>query len=84
MKVVNPSPRLKAALLADAIVSGAIAVLQVAAPALLSAWLKLPRELIVETGVFLVAYTVVLVFAALEYTGLRQSAPATRQGMVRT
>lgn len=64
MKTVCPSRLLKLALIADAVVSGAVAVLQLAAPGWLSELLHLPRVLLVETGGFLVAYTILLVVLA--------------------
>ena len=64
MKAVYPSRFLKFALIADAAVSGAVAALQLAAPDGLSQFLLLPRSLLIETGIFLVAYTVLLVVLA--------------------
>ena len=135
MRTIHPSPLLRGALIADAVVSGAAALLQLGAAGWLSALLALPRELLVETGAFLVVYAAmlvviarspgvwsvliaiivagnvawavacvglllastlapsglgvafillqtvaVLVFAALEYAGLRGSAPSARAG----
>jgi hypothetical protein len=64
MQSVIPSSLLKKALAADAVVSGAVAVLQVSMSDGLGRLLMLPRGLLVETGVFLVAYTVLLVVLA--------------------
>jgi hypothetical protein len=64
MRTVSPSPLLKTALAADAAVSGAAAVLQLAAADWLVGTLMLPRPLLVETGAFLVAYTILLVVLA--------------------
>jgi len=64
MKTVFASRLLKLALWADAAVSGAVAVLQLAAADAMSDWLHLPRVLFVETGAFLVAYTLLLVVLA--------------------
>lgn len=64
MKTVLSSSLLKFALIADAVVSGAVAVLQLAAPTWLSQFLLLPRSLLIETGIFLLAYTVLLVVLA--------------------
>lgn len=64
MQSVIPSSLLKKALAADALVSGAVAVLQLSMPDALSRLLILPRGLLVETGVFLVAYTVLLIVLA--------------------
>ena len=87
MRLVIPSRVLKFALTADALASGAVAVLQLAAASQLHPLLQLSQALLVETGVFLVAYTLllivlarservpVLLFAALEWKGLQASAP---------
>ena len=64
MSSVTPSDLLKKALAADAVVSGAVAVLQLAIPDALSRLLLLPRGLLVETGLFLVAYTLLLIVLA--------------------
>ena len=64
MKSVIPSKLLKLAPFADAAVSGAVAVLQLAAADALSRLLLLPHPLLVETGVFLVAYAALLVVLA--------------------
>lgn len=64
MKTVYPSTLLKLAMAADAVVSGAVAALQLAASGLLAQLLLLPQALLVETGAFLVAYTVLLAILA--------------------
>lgn len=64
MRTVYPSPLLKSVLAIDAVVSGAVALLQLAAAGWLSERLQLPQALLVETGAFLVAYTVLLVALA--------------------
>lgn len=64
MSTVQPSPLLKKALAADAAVSGSVAILQVLASSSLSGLLLLPQPLLFESGLFLVAYTVLLVFMA--------------------
>jgi len=64
MRTVYPSPLLKSALVADAVVTGAAAVLQLAAASWLSELLALPRTLLVESGTFLVAYTLLLIVLA--------------------
>jgi len=136
MQIILPSKLLRLALLADAAASGALAVLQLAMPDVLSRLLMLPRGLLLETGAFLVGYALlllvmarsarlwsalvgfivlgnvgwaaacaallgtglvqpgalglafvamqalaVLVFACVEYLGLRQSAPAASRGV---
>lgn len=64
MKLVIPSRLLALALTADALVSGAVAVLQLAAADALHPLLRLPHMLLVESGVFLVAYTLLLIVLA--------------------
>ena len=64
MRTVHPSPLLKTALVADAVVTGAAAVLQLTAASWLSELLALPRTLLIESGAFLVAYTVLLIVLA--------------------
>ena len=63
--LVQPSSFLKRALVADAAVSGAVALLQLAASAQLSSFTGLPQPLLLGTGTFLVGYvTLLLVLAA--------------------
>lgn len=64
MRHVTPSRLLKAALAADAVVSGAVALLQIVAADALAGLLSLPRALLFETGLFLVGYAVLLVVLA--------------------
>ena len=64
MRNVIPSPFLRTALTADAIVSGGVAALQLTFASWLSELLMLPRAQLVESGVFLVAYAVLLVVLA--------------------
>ncbi|MBC8086532.1 MAG: hypothetical protein H7Z40_04660 [Phycisphaerae bacterium] len=64
MLMVQSSSLLKKALAADAVVSGGVALLQVVASASLSGLLMLPQALLFESGLFLVAYTLVLVTLA--------------------
>ena len=66
MKTILPSRLLKSVLLADAAVSGAVALLQLSAPTWLADFLELPRALILETGVFLVAFVALLLVLALK------------------
>ena len=54
------SPTLKAALLADAVVSGAVAVQQLALTAPLAELTQLPAPLLSGTGLFMVGYTALL------------------------
>jgi hypothetical protein len=64
MLTIQPSSLLKKALIADAVVSGGTALLQIAESTFLSGLLSLPQALIFESGLFLVAYTVLLVVLA--------------------
>lgn len=64
MNTIHPSPLLRNALLADAAASGAVAALQLAAGATLAPLLQLPQPLLLETGLFLVAYVVLLLVLA--------------------
>ncbi len=64
MQSIVPSRLLKSMLLADAVVSGAVALLQLSAPGWFAGFLELPRALLVETGVFLVAYVALLLVLA--------------------
>lgn len=64
MKTVTPSPLLTFAFGADAIVSGAVALLQLAAAAWLGKLLQLPPALLLGTGLFLVGYTALLMVLA--------------------
>jgi hypothetical protein len=61
MNFVEPSRPLKTALAVDALVSAATAALQLTMPGLLAERLGLPYSLLLETGVFMVAYVVLLV-----------------------
>ena len=64
MKFVLPSRLLSAALSADALVSGAVALLHVLAAGVLAQWLAMPHALLLGSGVFLLAYVVLLVVLA--------------------
>jgi hypothetical protein len=64
MNAIQPSRLLKFALVIDALVSGAVALLQLLLPDLLSGLLQLPAALLRYTGLFLVGYTVLLVVLA--------------------
>jgi hypothetical protein len=68
--MINPSAFLRRAILADAIFSGASAVLLISAAVMLAALLNLPEALLRETGLFLVAYT-----ALVGWLGTRQAMP---------
>jgi hypothetical protein len=61
---VTPSPLLRRALLADAVVSGGVAALQLLATDALASLLGLPASLLTATGLFLVAYTGLLAWLA--------------------
>ncbi|ABE38951.1 conserved hypothetical protein [Rhodopseudomonas palustris BisB5] len=54
--MIHPSLLLRRALQADALVSGAMAVLLAFGAGALSPWLSLPQPLLFETGLFLIAY----------------------------
>ncbi|NRF65633.1 hypothetical protein HLB44_01415 [Aquincola sp. S2] len=64
MRTIHPSPLLKFALLLDAAGSGAMALLQLAASSALTDALQLPRMLLVESGLFMAGYAVLLVVLA--------------------
>jgi hypothetical protein len=64
MSTIQPSSLLKKALIADAVVTGGVALLQVADSTFLSGLLSLPEPLVFESGLFLVAYTILLVVLA--------------------
>jgi hypothetical protein len=64
MNTIFPSRFLKFALITDAVVSGAVAALQLFGAGWLSELLMLPKVLLFETGVFLVGYTILLVLLA--------------------
>ena len=64
MITIHPAPLLKFALTADALVSGAVAALQLLLIGQLSELLALPRMLLLESGIFLVGYTMLLAFLA--------------------
>ena len=68
--MIQPSLFLRRALLADAVVTGAVAVLQTFGAGLLTPMLNLPEPLVLETGLFLVAYT-----ALIGWLGTRQAMP---------
>jgi hypothetical protein len=61
---------LRHALVADAVVTGAVAVLQTFGAGLLAPMLNLPQPLVLETGLFLIAYT-----ALVGWLATRQSMP---------
>ena len=60
MTLVRPNTFLKRALIADAIVSGAVALAQLSAPGLIAQWTGLAPALLLGTGVFLVGYVALL------------------------
>ena len=64
MHAIQPSPLLKLTLAADALVSGAVAVLQLALGAALASLLALPHGLLTESGIFLVGYAALLAYLA--------------------
>jgi hypothetical protein len=68
--MIQPSMFLRRAIQADAIVTGAVALLQTFGAAVLAPMLSLPQPLVLETGLFLIAYT-----ALVGWLGTRQSMP---------
>lgn len=54
--MINPSPLLRRAIQIDAVVSGAMALLLTFAAAVLAPLLHLPEALLLESGLFLIAY----------------------------
>ena len=68
--MIQPSLFLRRALLADAVVTGAVALLQTFGAGLLAPLLNLPYALVLETGLFLIAYTVLV-----GWLSTRQSMP---------
>ena len=68
--MINPSLFLRRAILADAVFSGASALLLTLGAGALAPWLNLPDALLRETGLFLVVYA-----ALVGWLGTRQSMP---------
>ena len=68
--MINPSLLLRRAILADAVFSGASALLLSLGAGALAPFLNLPEALLRETGLFLIAYT-----ALVGWLGTRQSMP---------
>jgi hypothetical protein len=66
--MIHPSLFLRRAILADAIFSGASAVLLTLGAGELAPWLSLPEALLRETGLFLIAYA-----ALVGWLGTRQA-----------
>ncbi len=60
MTFVAPSPLLRQALLLDAVITGALTIVQLAAVHLLSNALALPKALLLSSGIFLTAYVLLL------------------------
>ena len=68
--MIQPSTLLRRAIQADAIVTGAVALLQTFGAGMLAPLLSLPEALLRETGLFLIAYT-----ALVSWLGTRQAMP---------
>jgi hypothetical protein len=68
--MINPSVFLRRAILADAIFSGASALLLTFGAGALASWLNLPEALLRETGLFLIAYA-----ALVGWLGTRTTMP---------
>jgi hypothetical protein len=75
--MIQPSILLRRAIQADAIVTGAVALLQTFGAGLLAPLLNLPQSLVLETGLFLIAYT-----ALVGWLGTRPSMPKTLVAIV--
>jgi len=60
--MINPSLFLRRAILGDAVITGAMAVLLVAAAGVLGPMLNLPETLLRETGIFLIVYAALVGF----------------------
>jgi hypothetical protein len=68
--MIHPSLFLRRAIVADAIFSGASAILLTFGAGELAPWLSLPEALLRETGLFLIAYV-----ALVGWLGMRQAMP---------
>jgi hypothetical protein len=68
--MIQPSLFLRRAILADAVFSGVSAVLLTFGAGALAPWLNLPEALLRETGLFLIAYAILV-----GWLGTRQSMP---------
>lgn len=68
--MIQPSTFLRRAIQADAVVTGTVALMQTFGAGLLAPMLNLPQSLVLETGLFLIAYT-----ALVGWLGTRQSMP---------
>ena len=68
--MIQPSMLLRRAIQADALVTGAVALLQKFGAGMLAPLLSLPESLLRETGLFLIAYT-----ALVGWLGTRPSMP---------
>jgi len=68
--MIQPSILLRRAIQADAIVTGAVALVQTFGAGHLAPLLNLPQPLVLETGLFLIAYT-----ALVGWLGTRRSMP---------
>jgi hypothetical protein len=60
--MINPSLFLRRAIVGDAIITGAMAVLLVAAAGLLGSLLSLPESFLREVGIFLIVYAALVGF----------------------
>lgn len=68
--MINPSVFLRRAIQADAIFSGVSALLLTFGAGVLAAWLNLPEAFLRETGLFLIAYSMLV-----GWLGTRESMP---------
>ena len=60
--MINPSLFLRRAIVGDAVITGAMAVLLTAASGVLGPMLNLPESLLRETGIFLIVYAALVGF----------------------
>lgn len=75
--MINPSLLLRRAIQGDAVITGAMAVLLVAAAGLLGSLLNLPKSFLREVGVFLIVYA-----ALVGFLGSRERMPKLAVGLV--
>lgn len=75
--MIQPSLLLRRAIQADAIVTAAVALLQTFGAGMLAPLLNLPQTLLLETGLFLIAYT-----ALVGWLGTRPSMPGVLVAIV--
>ena len=77
--MIQPSPFLRRAILADAIFSGASALLLTPGAGAFAAWFNLPEALLRESGLFLIGYA-----ALVGWLGTRRAMPKALVAIVVT